>query len=292
MKKTYTEKGENYLIKRDNVVKAIEYKIIKNIEIQDTLSKKNSFSNIRKISKYEYEILDTGEKRKYKLGVKRSIRGLDRSMKNLKRTLKNNFSGAKNELFITLTTKRNVTDVKQLKKIFQGFWKKFKKKFNDAEFVAVFEKHTSRNSWHIHMIVKASKHTVLNIPNNFIEELWGYGFTKTSRITNIKKDNELNEEDRISFKDKIAETFGIDKVINYMCKSKTKEEMPSGERCYETSKGIKRPVITQVKYDEIRARMGNRYKLKSAYTRLVRNSSTDAIVNKVKTEIWKENAEQ
>lgn len=289
MNKIYTEKGKNYLIKRDKTVKTIKYNATNDIEIQDTLNKDNTFDGIRKISKYEYVIIETGEVKKYKRGNKRNIKGVKRSMKNVRRLLKNNFSGGSNELFITLTTKKDGEEIKQIKKRCQAFLRKLKRVIKDLEYLAVFEKHSDRNSWHIHMLVKAANHTALNIPNSTIEKLWGYGFTKTSAITNIQKLNEINEQSRLLYKDKISEKFGIDKVISYMCKAETKEEIPNGEICYIMSKGIKKPTIKLVKYDEIRSEMENKYKLKNSYTSLVRNSGTNAIVNKVKTEVWHKN---
>lgn len=51
------EKGENYLIKNDKVVKVIKYDASGDIEIQDTLNKSNTFSNVKKISKHVLMII-------------------------------------------------------------------------------------------------------------------------------------------------------------------------------------------------------------------------------------------
>lgn len=286
MKKVYTEKGKNYLIKRDRVVKITDYEITGDREIQDTLNKENTFANIKKLNKYEYEVVETGEIRRYRLGVKKRKEGLRKSMKNLKQILKNNFNGGNNELLITLTTEKDTPNIREIKEEYQRFWKEIKKMYRDIEFVAVFEKTEDRDSWHVHSIIKAVNHKDLYIPNQIIEGVWEKGYTKTSRITDLPKENVINEKNRMVYKDELTEMFAIDKVISYMCKTETKEEVPSGERCYETSKGIKRPTIHKRKYAEIREQMGKRYKLKGQYTRLIRNSQTDAIVNKVKTEIW------
>lgn len=291
MKNVYTEKGKNYLIKRDREVKLTDYEITGDREIQDTLNKEDTFANIKKINKYEYELIDTGERRRYRLGVNKRKEGLRRSMKNLRQILKNNFIGGNNELFITLTTEKDTPRIREIKEEYQRFWKEIKKMYPDMEFVAVFEKAEDRDSWHIHSIIKAVNHKELYIPNKIIEEVWGKGYTKTSRITDLPKENVINEKNRMVYKDVMTERFAIDKVISYMCKTETKEEVPSGERCYETSKGIKRPTIRKVQYAEIREQMGKKYKLKEQYTRLIRNALTDAIVNKVKTEIWQEQKE-
>lgn len=280
------ESGKNYLIQKDKVVKVTRYDVNDDVEIQDTLNKDNTFGNIRKIDKYRYEVIDTGEIRFYRLRSNKNGKGLRRSMKKLNQILKNNFVGAENELFITMTTERDVTDIREIKEKFQQWWSIMKGEFKDLEFVAIYEKHSDRDSWHIHTIIKATKHKRLYIPNDFIEEVWRYGFTKTSRITNAPKFNDIDEDYRMVYKDKITEKFGIDKVINYMCKKETKEQIPSGERCYDTSRGIKRPLSVNIRYDETRQQMGQEYKLKKQYTSLIRDAKTNGVVNKVKTEIW------
>ena len=281
------EKGENYLIKNDKVVKVIKYDASGDIEIQDTLNKSNTFSNVKKISKHEYVVLDTGEIRYYKSGTNKSQNDLRRSMKKLNQILRNNFTGAGNELYITLTTERDVTNIREIKEKFQQWWSIMKGEFKDLEFVAVYEKHTDRDSWHIHTMIKAKEHKRLYIANNFIEEIWRYGFAKTNRIINTPTFNDIREDYRMVYRNKITERFGIDKVINYMCKTETKKEIPTGERCYDTSKGIKRPETESIRYDETRNQMGQDYKLATQYTSIIRNAETDAILNKVKRETWK-----
>ena len=54
----------------------------------------------------------------------------------------------------------------------------------------------------------------------------------------------------MAYRNKITERFGINKVINYMCKTETKEQIPVGIRCYDTSRGIKKPVPENISYDE------------------------------------------
>ena len=136
-------------------------------------------------------------------------------------------------------------------------------------------------------MIKAKEHKRLYIANNFIEEIWRYGFAKTNRIINTPTFNDIREDYRMVYRNKITERFGIDKVINYMCKTETKKEIPTGERCYDTSKGIKRPETESIRYDETRNQMGQDYKLATQYTSIIRNAETDAILNKVKRETWK-----
>ena len=281
------ENGKNYLIKQDEEVKVIKYDINEEIEIQDLLNRGNTFYNVKKISKTQYVLLDTGEIRDYQLEKCKNMDGLRRSMKKLKYILKNNFDGAENELFIDLTTAEDVTDIRQIKLMFKKWWAKMKKKYNDLEFVAVYEKHKNRDCWHVHTIIKATMHAKLYIPNKIIEEVWKYGFTKTNRITSLSGVGQINEDYRMIYKDSITEKMGIDKVINYMCKIETKEMIPVFERCYDCSKGIKKPKVLSMSYGETKNQMGQDYKLKDQYTSIIRNAETNAILNKIKIETWK-----
>lgn len=280
------EKGENFLIKRDKEVKVIKYAPNGDVEIQDIKWNKNGFRSIERLNRKEYMVVSTGEVKEYQFREEKGENGLRRSMKKLNQILKNNFAGAGNELFITLTAEKDVTDFLEMKAKFQQWWRKMKREYKDLEFVAILEKHTERDSWHIHTMVKAIEHKRLYIPNNKIEKIWGYGFTKTSRITSTPTANDIKEDYKMAYKDKITEKFGIDKVINYMCKSKTKEQIPICERCYYKSKGIKMPIPQKIRYDETRQQMGQEYKLKKQYTSLIRDAKTNGVVNKVKTEIW------
>ena len=210
------EKGEDYCIARNKVVKVIRYSTSEDIEITDIQSKSDVLKSFKKLNKYEYVVVDTGEIKEYKFNNVKDVGGLKKSMKKLNQTLKNNFVGAENELFITLTAKRNVTDIRQMKMMFQQWWDKLRGLYDNLEFASIYEKHIDRDSWHIHTIIKATEHKRLFIPNNIIEDVWGYGFTKTSRIVNTPTSNEIREDYRMAYRNKITERFGINKVINYM----------------------------------------------------------------------------
>ena len=287
MNELFTECGKNYRIKPDDKVKKTEFKATGNIEIKHISNTRNSFNGIKKLNKYEYLVLETGEIKKYKQGVNKSEKGLKKSMRNLKYILKNNFSGAKNELFITLTSRDAILNIKDIKENFDRFWRKLKSKFLDLEFVAVFEKSLNNKGWHIHMLVKAVNHKKLNISNKTIEKIWAEGYTKTSRITRKIGLNDINENDRMIYKNKFTETFGIDRVISYLCKTEGKEKIATGERTYKTSRGIQKAKTNNTEYATSRKEMGQNYILDKEYTSLIRDKKTNKIVNKVKIENWK-----
>lgn len=102
MKKIY-EKGENYVINKEKVVKCTQYDSTDDIDIELIMNGDDNFSHIRKLSKDEFLNIETGEVCKYNHYKEKNIESLKKSMKKLEGILRNNFSGSKNELFITLT---------------------------------------------------------------------------------------------------------------------------------------------------------------------------------------------
>lgn len=288
MEKEYFQDGENYAIKQDKVVKVIQYKATSSIEIVDTSNKINGFKNITKISKGEYYDARENAIKKYCLVEKKTNESLKKSMKNLERKIRNNFTGANNELFITLTT-REMTNIADIEKYFDEFWNRLKSVYQDLEYVYVIERNSIRESWHLHLLVKATEHKTLYIPNSTIEELWQKGYTKTSRITDKAVYNDINEKDHMIYVEKKLMSdgiVGIEKVIKYMTKIHTKQGLPKGMKCYNTSRELKMPKMKKVEYCKICDEMNSEYYLEKEKTILVRDIETDAIINKIKKEIW------
>ena len=152
------------------------------------------------------------------------------------------------------------------------------------QFIAVIENQKIRTSWHIHMLIKDTKHDNLYIPQEEIERLWNKGNVSISRITNrnineILSGIDINEEDK-------KEDNAITKVINYMCKTQSKEDVPVGKKLYYKSRGIKFPSVQKMSYQEAQALIKNYY-LISESTLLIASANTDKILKKIKEENYK-----
>lgn len=252
----YITKGEDYNIKKDAIVKVTRYEATGNMQVQHIKHKNNNLSNTIRISKTEYIDKVSGEIKKYKIKENKNNDGIHRSMKKLQQIIKNNFSGAKSELFITLTTDKQVTDIDIMKDYFKSFWQKLKRKYKELEYIFVFELQTDRNSWHIHALLKDKKNKYLYIDNEkIVKKLWGKGNTWTSKITKKKKSNETNIEKQIQGQ----ETLGIEGLTNYMAKIRSKENIPVGKQAYCKSRGIKVPKQYTAKYEEVNNEIGNEY---------------------------------
>lgn len=286
----YTEKGENYNIKKQATVKVTTYTNTNEKEVQDIKNKSNiNFRNCRRINGKEYVDAETGEIKKYNNNKTKTTNGIRRSMNKLRKVIKNNFTGAGNELFITLTTEEVVSDFDTIIDFFNTFWEELKKLNKNLECVYVVELQEERNSWHIHALIKDTTRRRLYIDNEIVANLWGKGNTKTSRIKKRGRTKEFKRVGTINTNNEIEqdEIIGINAVIAYMTKVRTKEQVPRGKRCYGRSNGIKTPITTNSTYEEFSKQINDDYILQNESTILLRNKETKSIVNKIKYETWK-----
>lgn len=151
------------------------------------LQKKNNEIKTKLIDKDHYMYLDTGEifecnhidnraENKFQVG---------QSLKRLRDYINTNVVEPNNCKWITLTYKRNMTDVKQLYKDFKRFMTRFKRRFKEyeIEYIAACEPQ-ARGAWHMHLIIIFDRVAPF-IPNDAIEVLWEQGFTKITKLDNI-----------------------------------------------------------------------------------------------------------
>lgn len=283
LKGVYFMDGENFNINKNTEVKVTEYEGNKNIEIQDTTSDGiNYLKDIKKISKYEYVDKSTGEIHQYDLENNKTKSGLKKSMNRLRKKLLNNFLGEDNELMVTLTTAEDVTDIDNIIEYFNQFIYRLRKIYPKIEYVCVPEKFNSRDSWHLHVLLKDRSRKKLYIPNDDVETVyWKQGNTETKRI-----DSKNNSKNRQSTEYSDGEELGIDKVINYICKINQKTKIPPGAKCYFCSRGIKAPKTIKKKYGDVCDEMKDVYQLEKEKTTLIKSVRTDKILRKIKTEKW------
>lgn len=290
MGKVYFQDGDNYHIGRNKIVSVTQYEATGEIGIVDTSNAINGLGSIAKISKSRYYDLKSNTTKLYNLNSRKSIESLNKSMKYLEKKLRNNFSGGKNELFVTLTTREVTDSVDEIKLYFREFWYQLKILYTSVEYAYVIERQPERHSWHFHLLLKDTKNKILYIPNETIEKLWNKGYTKTSRVETGSKYVNIDEAEYIENIDNIwtdnEEVLGIDRVIKYMTKTRTKRAIPIGARCFETSRGLKSPNTRKIKYSDIYSEMREDYQLKSENTLLVKDKATDVILNKIKKENW------
>lgn len=228
---------------------------------------------VRKVSKNEYVDEESGEvfKVKHSENRKGNVDALRKTFKRLRDLINCNFSGASNELFMTLTYADNMIDVKQLYKDFDKFWKRFKYKYGKAvEYISVVEPQ-ARGAWHCHVLVKFKELDKVYIDNKELAQLWGHGFVNVRRIkgcdnvgaylTAYLGDIELNDEnsDYIAkeLKDGVFELkeVEVDGKKKSFIKGGRLHMYPTGMNIYRSSRGLKRPEVRECAYATFKMNM-------------------------------------
>jgi hypothetical protein len=158
------------------------------VEVQ-YMEKMNQTATIRKLNADEYVELSTGEIKEYQHIENRSqsYKSLRATFKKLRYLINNNFSGRKNELFVTLTYAENMTDTKKLYSDLEKFNKKLRYQYTNVtsvDYLSVVEPQ-QRGAWHVHVLFKFNDLESVFIPNSELASLWGHGFVKIKRVDGV-----------------------------------------------------------------------------------------------------------
>lgn len=145
---------------------------------------------IRKISQNEYMTLLDGEIHEYKQSSNRSENkdSLRKTFRKIRDVINANCVKSDNLHWITLTYKRNETDVKQVYRDFDVFRKRLYRYADSIhrkrpEYISVLEPQ-SRGAWHIHLILIWHGKRPYISNNAVFQKLWGQGFTKIQGCPN------------------------------------------------------------------------------------------------------------
>lgn len=204
-------------------------------------AKKSVDCPIRKINSDEYLNLSTGEILKCNHIENRSqnVNSVRLSISKLRNIINNNFSGGKNELWITLTFgNHKVYNPKELYPIFVNFIKRLRYYFknNIIDYIYVPEPHL-KGDWHIHLLLKSDND--LFIENSKLNSIWGYGFVKVNRLCNVDNIGAYVSAYLTNIKDGDKTAKGA-RLYLY----------PKGHQIYRFSKGIKIPIPEIMSYED------------------------------------------
>jgi hypothetical protein len=268
MRKFESEKGKP--ISSHRIVKVKQMNHI--IEVMHLLKPSDGFQTIKKLSKTEYVLLSTGEVKEYNLTENRgqNIAGLKGTFRKIRDLINTNFTGTQNELHITLTYAENMTDTKRLLTDFDAFWKRYKRKYGQAEYMSVIEPQ-GRGAWHCHLLIRNLD--PIYIPADQLAEMWGHGFIKIKSLKDVDNigaylsaylgDIELTPENFREAKDhglsdmqlKEVEVEGKKKAF---IKGGRLHLYPSGMNLYRHSKGIVFPEVEKMSYQDTKKIVGSR----------------------------------
>lgn len=236
---------DNYSVYGGSLVK---YTRMGNISHIVCLARKNNSCPIKKISKEEYVLLDTGEIFNCNHIENRSqnINTIRFSIANLRNLINNNFVGGQNELWITLTFGKNkIYNPNELAPIFEKFIKRLRYKYKDfnINYIYVPEPH-EKGDWHIHLLLKADK--PLYIENSELNKIWSHGFVKVNRLKDIDNIGAYVSAYLINIKDGEKTKKGA-RLYLY----------PPNHQLYRFSKGIKKPKSEYITYDEAQEKISS-----------------------------------
>lgn len=268
-----SEKNQSSKISPSSTVRVTKMNHL--VEVQH-MERMNRINHIQKLDKERYLNLKTGEIGEFKKGEVRSdsLNSLRQTFKKLRYLINTNYEGAGNELFITLTYKENMTDVKRLytdfKKFMLKFRYKYEKQYGSIDYMTVVEPQ-ERGAWHHHLLVRFNDMVgkKMYIPNNEVAALWGHGFTNMHSLNGVDNigaylsaylaDVELTEDNVfLAFDDNVEV---VSKVVDGQDKKFIKggrlHLYPSGMNLYRKSKGIKMPVREEMPYKDIKKVVGS-----------------------------------
>ena len=169
-----------------------------------------------------------------------NLKSTKQTMKKLRRIIAHNFTGGKNQLWITLTYRDHVTETAIVYRDFKAFIRRIRNQFGKVDYITVIEPQAS-GRWHLHVLLKNDSE--LTIPNNDLAKMWGKGFTKTKRLRRADKVGNylIAYLSNLQIGDEGSQNKAIIKGARlYM--------YPKGIRIYRTSRGIEKPLeITTTK---------------------------------------------
>ena len=250
------------------------------IEIVSQEKQSVSLMRLRKLSKYQYVDVLTGEVFDYSLSDNRSqnINSMRKTIHRIRRLINANFAGSDNELFITLTYAENMTDRATLYSDFKRFIRSLRSRYSreyDFEYINVIEPQ-GRGAWHCHLLLKCEVDKELYIPNAVISELWGCGFTKTKRLKGIDNigaylsayltDMEINAENVLDMLGDLSSGLQVvDRIVDEDGNSVSKKFVkgarlklyPSGINIVRYSRGIVKPAVSNQPYAQIKEKTGS-----------------------------------
>lgn len=264
------EEKNQVVISPDDIVTVTHMNHLTEIQY---MKKMNRAVSIKKLNKDEYVILETGEVKEYQHIENRSesYNSLRQTFKKIRYLINNNFTGRKNELFLTLTYAENMMDTKRLYTDMNKFIKRLKYKYkesSDIDYLAVVEPQ-GRGAWHIHVLLRFNALSSVFVPSHELAELWGHGFIKVERIQNVDNigaylsaylaDVELtvdNIHNAVAEGREIVEKE-VDGVKKQFVKGGRLHMYPSGMNLYRKSKGITFPERKKMTYRNAKKIVGS-----------------------------------
>ena len=267
---------EDFQIFNDELVTVT---IMNNILEVQYLQRQNTKATIKTLPDGRFVVLSTGEVRERERKSKtraESLEGLRRTFKRLRYLINANFTGAQNELFITLTFAPNaegwrpgVEDTEYIANSWKKFQRKLVRKFGKYEWIRVLEPHADGKA-HLHALLKFNHLKKIFISNDDLATAWGLGFVRVNSLKDVDNvgayvsayltDIEVTPENifKIAELDKRKDKSVAEKNSKKYLKGGRLIFYPSGTQIYGKSKGLKEPVRVTMTYQEAKKRVAGK----------------------------------
>lgn len=243
------------------------------------LQRQNTKATIQTLPDGKFVVLSTGEVRERENKAEtraESIEGLRRTFKRLRYLINANFTGAQNELFITLTFAPNaegwrpgVEDTDYIASCWKKFQQRLARKYGKFEWIRVLEPHADGKA-HFHALLKFKQVKKVFIPNKELNRIWGLGFVNINSLKEVDNvgayvsgylaDIELTNENmfQVLADDKRKEKSVAEKNGKRYLKGGRLMYYPSGKQIYGRSKGLKEPKRMTMTYQEAKKRVAGK----------------------------------
>jgi len=239
------------------------------IEVQH-MDKMNRTNHIQKLDKDRYVDKRTGEIKEFQHSENRqgNYNSLRQTFKKLRYLINNNFVGSGNELHVTLTYKKNMTDTKQLYTDLDKFMKRLRykyKKDSSIDYLTVVEPQ-GRGAWHCHALMRFNDLDKVFVKNTDLSQIWGHGFVTIKSLKEVDNigaylsaylaDVELTEENFIGAVTSDGEVQIKEVEGKKYIKGGRLHMYPSGMNLYRKSKGIVQPEREEMQFKDVKKVVG------------------------------------
>ena len=236
------------------------------VELQH-MAKVNRDCHIKKLDAERYMEIETGEIKEFERTENRSqgLNSLRQTFKKLRYLINANFTGATNELFVTLTYAEQTNDHLQVGKDYDKFLKRLRYEYGSVDAIKVLEPHASGN-WHMHVLFRFNAMRNVYIPNDTLAKIWGLGYVKIQSLKNVDNigayvsayltDIEVTSENILGFAaaGKEHDIKQVDDKI--FVKGGRLPFYKSGVNIFSKTKGIKYPERIEMTYAEAKKIVG------------------------------------
>lgn len=222
-------------------------------------------NNIIRIDTDHYKVRRTGEIKEFHHSANRTsnISSIAQSMKRLRDIINSNVDDVKKITWLTLTYKENMQDEKQMYDDFRKFNMRLKyycdkNNLPNYEYICTVE-YQARGALHAHVILIWDSDAPF-IANDVMANIWSHGFTKTQALHGNSHNlgnylctylTDLPIADAIKNKSDLSKYEIVEKQSKKYVKASRLSLYPTGCKLYRCSKGIKKPTVYKVEYEDL-----------------------------------------